>query len=281
LDELAVFSLETKAYLGRTERRVVMPDESQIRKKVLLRTLGSPLVLAPFVLGMTALTAVWATGLRAGLAVFAGLAGLLGAVGIFVTRLVFKGETLARNVTEEMARQDEESAQQALDQLDQALSVADEDPRPEAALRDLRALLKAFEEVESSANRVHLPTVVEIRARVNELFRQCVQSLGQTNRLWQTAKKLSSPAARKPLLAQREKIIAEVETTVKQLSHTLVGVQGLGASEGSSAELARLRDELDQNLEIARTVEERVQSLLTQTDTADLRPAQPNLKMKG
>jgi len=246
-----------------------MPDANQIRKRVLLRTLGSPLVVGPFMLGMTALTAMWALGGRVGLGLFAALAGLLGAAGAFVTQLLFGGEKLARRVTDELAGEEAALAQKSLDALDQQLSTTDDDPRPETALRDLRALVTAFAEAETTARTEHLPAVVEIRARVGELFSQCVHSLEQTDKLRGTAQRLNSPAARKPLLAQRERIIAEVQATVKQLSETLVGLQSLGSRQGPSPELSRLREELDQSLAVAKTVEDKVQSLLNESLASD------------
>jgi hypothetical protein len=239
-----------------------MPDANTIRKRVLLRLLGSPWVVAPFLAGMTALTAVWALGLRAGLALFAGLAGVLAAAGSFLTQLVLRGESVARQVVDESAQSEEAQARRALDDLDRVLVEEDKDSRPEAALRDLRALLAAYAEAETAASRVHLPTLVEIRSRVNQLFEQCVQSIRQTSRLRQTARQLHSPAARQPLLDQREKIIVEVQATIRQISDTLVGVQNLDAGEGSSRQLTRLREELDQSLLIARSVDERVSALL-------------------
>ncbi len=239
-----------------------MSDARLIRKKVLLRLLGHPTVIAPLMAGMTALSAGWAMGWRGGLAAFAGLAGLLLAAGAFVTRLLVSGATIAREATEEIVQAEGVAAQRALDDLDRQLVEADTDPRPETALRDLRALRKAFEEAENAASPVHLPLLVDLRARVNELFGQCVQAITQTGRLWATAKQLNSAVARQPLIDQREKIIADVQATVKQLSDTLVGVQSLGSGEGSSRELTRLREELDQSLAVARTVEERVDSLL-------------------
>jgi hypothetical protein len=180
-----------------------------------------------------------------------------------------RGDKLARQVSDELAGEETAVQQQSLDALDRQLSTADDDPRPETALRDLRALVAAFAEAESAASAEHLPTVVEIRARVEELFNQCVHSLGQTDKLWSTAQRLNSPAARKPLLAQREKIIAEVQATVKQLSETLVGLQSLGSRQGPSAELTRLREELDQSLAVAKTVEEKVQSMLNDSPAGE------------
>jgi len=172
---------------------------------------------------------------------------------------------LATQVTEEVAREEREAAQRLLDDLDQQLAEADKDPRPETALRDLRALVRAFDEAEAASSPAHLPLVVDLRARVQEVFHQGVEAVAQTGKLWQTARQLNSPAARQPLLDQRERLIADVQATVKQLSDTLVGVQSLGTGEGSPRELTRLREELDQSLAVARTVEERVASLLNET----------------
>jgi hypothetical protein len=241
-----------------------MPDGNNIRNRVLLRLLGSPWVVAPFMAGMTALTAVWALGLRAGFALFAGLAGVLGALGAFVTQLVLRGETVARQVLDESDQNERDQARRALDDLDRILAEEDKDPRPETALRDLRALLAAYAEAEAGACAAQMAVLVEIRSRVNQLFNQCVQSLRQTTRLGQTARQLHSPAARQPLLDQREKIIADVQATVRQISDTLVGVQNLDSGDGSNRQLTRLREELDQSLLVARTVEERVNALIAE-----------------
>ena len=270
------------AYSAETVPHTAMPDEKQIRRKILLRALGSPLVVGPFLLGMTVLAASWALGFRLGLGAFAALAGVLAAGGAFVTRLLFRGETLARKVTDELTQGEQQSQQKSLDALDQHLASADDDPRPETALRDLRALLKALDDLEAEADRVHLATVIEIQSRSQQLFDQCVRSLAQTAKLWQTAQKLRTPAARQPLLDQRERLIAAVQSTVKQLSDTLVGLHTLGSSEDSSTEITRLREELDQSLAMAKTVEARVHSLLSDSPGQDLQqPLAFNPQTKG
>ncbi len=250
-------------YCGRS-KALGMADDVDIRKRLLLRTMGSPLVLGPFLMGATTATASWALGWRPEFSAFAVLAGALASVGMFLTRLLVGGEKIARDLTEEAALRQQRADQRSLDELDRHLTEVDVDPRPESALRDLRALLRAFEEAEGTAVAGHLPMVVELHQRARQLFQQCVQSLVHSGRLWQTAQGLATAAARKPLLAQRERIIEDVQGTVKQLSETLVSVQSLGtdATTGSSRELRRLRQELDQSLDVARTVEERVATLL-------------------
>ncbi|MBI4664366.1 MAG: hypothetical protein HY735_36685 [Verrucomicrobia bacterium] len=247
-----------------------MLDEAKLRKRVLLRLLGSPIVVAPFMLGMTVFTALWATGWRLGLGLFAALAGVLTSAGAFVTRLLLNGEKTARTVIAEMEREGQEKRFAALDELDRRLVDADDDPRPETALRDLRALLKAFEELEAETDAAHLALVLEVRAKVQQLFDQSVQMLEQTFKLGETAKQLRMAAARKPILEQREKIIEDVRAGAKQLGGTLAALQRLGAAGSTDANLARLREELDQSLEVANRVEARLQSLLD-TATAEVR----------
>ena len=66
-------------------------ETADVRQRVLLRMLGHPLVLAPGILGATALAACWAAGFKVDMGLFAGLAGLLASAGVFVTRLVLDG----------------------------------------------------------------------------------------------------------------------------------------------------------------------------------------------
>jgi hypothetical protein len=242
-----------------------MLDEKTLRKRVWLRLLGSPLTIVPFLLGMTTLTTTWALDWKPGIGMFAGLAGLLAAGGAFLTRLLLSAGRVTREVATQLEREDQDARQRSLDELDRRLSSADQDPRPEAALRDLRALVKAFEEGATDYSRSNAGSVIDIHSRVGELFDHCVESLCQTERLWQTAQKLNTVAARKPILHQREKIIEEIQASIKQLSDTLVALQTLGAGDRSPAELGRLRDELDQSLAVAKTVEERVNNLVKET----------------
>jgi hypothetical protein len=60
----------------------------------------------------------------------------------------------------------------------------------------------------------------------------------------------------------------------KQLGDTLAALQGLDSGDRSNHELSRLRDELDQSLQIANRVEDRLNSLLDQTES-DIR-SQPS-----
>lgn len=248
-----------------------MLDEKSIRKRVFLRLLGSPGTVLPFILGMTAMAATWALNWEPGLGVFAGLAGALVAAGTALTRLLLAGDHLAEKVVADHQLAEQKARQETLDRLDRRLTVADEDPRPETALRDLRALVGAFESCAGRNLGVHTGNVIEILSRIGLLFDQCVESLEQTDELWNIARNLRIPAARRPILEQREKLILDVQASIKQLSDTLVALQRLGAGDSTSDHLAQLRDELDRSLAVARAVEERIHDLVKET-SLDLHP---------
>jgi len=239
-----------------------IPDPKELRRKVLFRALGSFTVLGPLLFGLTALTATWALQFDVGIGLFAGLAGILGAAGVMVTKLLVRGEDLSHETIKEMARRKRRDRERQLDILDRRLTKADRDPRPEVALRDLRALLQALENSESNAGQINLGAVVEIHSSAQTLFSHCVQSLRQTAEIWETARHLHAPEAKNALLRQREQLISEVQAVVRQLSQAVVGLCQMDRSAGSARDLGRLRDELDQSLLVARNVEERVRNLL-------------------
>jgi hypothetical protein len=136
----------------------------------------------------------------------------------------------------------------------------------------MRALVRAFDDFVAKADSPNAPAVIEVRSRVRQLFNFSVRSLERTLQLGDTAKLLNIAAARKPLLAQREKIIEDIESCVKQLGTTLAGLQRLDSVNESGSDLVRLRDELDQSLQIANRVEARLNSFLETDSTLRSQP---------
>lgn len=244
-----------------------VPDSNKIRRKILLRALSGPATVAPFVAGMTAMVAAWAMGMRPEAGVLAGLAGVLGSAGAFLTKIFLGGETLAREALEEAVQEEHAESERALDELDARL-CEDRDPRTEAQLRDLRNLMRAFDEL-AAANSDGLSAVstVEIASGVKALFDQCVQSLERSLKLWHTAARLKTPAARAPILKQRDAIIEEVGSSLSQLGQVLVAIQNLGSGEGAVSELSKVGEELDQRLAVAKQVERRVKAFESQLES--------------
>jgi len=237
-----------------------VPDSASIRRKVLLSILTGPATLAPFLAGITALAGSWALDLRPDLGLLAGLLGVLGAGGMFLTQLLVGGEKHAARAIGDLREEAASKGERALDKLDQQLS-ADGDPRTEAALRDLRSLAHALDELEDAgAIEVNGPAAIEIQLDAKDLFHQCVRSLEHSLRLWHTAQQMHTKAAKRPILEQRERLLRDVFESIQQLGKLLAALQSLSRGEGSASELARVRSELDQNLEMAKQVDARLRA---------------------
>ena len=124
-------------------------------------------------------------------------------------------------------------------------------------------LRQAFRQLDKIAPDLNRAMIEDIQQRSEELFQQCMSSLEKTLQLWKTADSLASEMARKPILEQREKQVGEGVQTVEHMSRTLASVQGITSRSDGDARLQRLRGELDQSLEVAKKVEQRIDSLLT------------------
>jgi hypothetical protein len=235
-------------------------DRSAFRKKLILRLLASPLTLLPVLAGVTDLLALWAFSIQSGMGIFAGIAGVLGGLGIFLTRLLVDRGAGAQ-VINALAQEAQREREAALDALERRLA-ADGDPRDDQCLRDLRALAKAFREGFSWPEHTGAAVTVEILAGVEELFGRCVRSIEKTLDLWYTSVDMAEGEARSAILDRREQILADVAASIRQMGRILAGLQNLHAAEGSGdSELAGLRQELGRSLEVAQRVSRRMHEL--------------------
>ncbi|MBT8341671.1 MAG: hypothetical protein HKP58_02920 [Desulfatitalea sp.] len=237
-------------------------DESRWKRRYLFKLLAHPVCLVPFLVGLTDVMALWTFDISSGAALFAGIAALLFSAGFFLTRLTTGDPTLVRQVTQRLQAEAVAEREKHLDDLDRRLTEADRDPRPEKCLRDLRALAKAFEQGHAWDGALGGRPTVDILAGVDKLFRQSVLSLEKTLDLGYAAQQLATEAARTPLQQQRERLIDEVAKSIHQLGKVLAGIQSLeSGTEHQEGELAAIRQELDQSLEVARRVKKRIASL--------------------
>ena len=233
--------------------------KNEIRKRVLTRLVASPLVVGPVMLGFTAIVAGWAMDLKQmALCLFGGLAGMMVGAGAFFTKWMVSGQQVAQDVLTEWEKEQSQSHIRDLDQLEADLTEADEDPRPEEALKDLRALVATFGTLEKQPQNAAWPMIMEVRMQVEALFEHCVRLIRQSHALWETASRLNTASAKDPIMAQREGLIEEVQTCVSQLSQTMVSLQNIHQVESNSERLKQMRNNLDESLEVARKVESRM-----------------------
>jgi hypothetical protein len=253
--------LMKEGLIKKGERPEKQDEQGVIRKRVLLALASNPLVMGPTLLGFTSMVASWAFNLKpTALFLFGGIAGILIGGGSFISKLLLSGKSTAQRVMEDLDREHHELRKHELDDLEQILIQSDKDPRPEEALRDLRALVRTFEGLEKENSSAQWSVMMDVRLQVESLFTHCVQLIEKTHQLWLTSQQFSTQAAKQPVMDQREEIIGEVQCCVRQLSHSLVALQKMGHVKTSTEELHQMRQELDTSLQVARKVEDRMQN---------------------
>ncbi len=238
-----------------------MLDRKRLQRRVLLDLLTSPWTLAPITLGITLLAGALAFSRKPGMLLLAGLASVLAAAGTMLTRWLFGTETLTRKAMAELQQETLEAHEQRMDELDRRLA-ADQDPRTEAALRDLRAFERAFRDESTWGARLDAASRFDIVAGLEDLFDGSVKSLETADQLWETASGLQTTQARRAILDRREELIGDVQASIEQLGRMLVGIQRFDEASGkdTTSALARIRTELDENLAVAEKVHEKMRT---------------------
>jgi hypothetical protein len=91
------------------------------------------------------------------------------------------------------------------------------------------------------------------------MFQVCVDHLRRSLELWHDAHQAAGQK-RSRLMQQREELVGEVQQSVDFLEASLEQLQTKGTRRGRS-QLARLREELEESIRIARRTEERLESI--------------------
>lgn len=218
------------------------------------------MTVLPFVAGFSGFLGTWALDIRPELGALALLLGVVGAGGAFLTQLIMGGEERSKAALTELMAEAHQEREDHLNDLHRRLEQ-DQDARTEKSLADLRALAKALDDLEEQGlidNRSSM--VVEIQAGANQLFKQCVVSLEQSLKLWHTAQQMVTASARKPIEKQRDAVVKDVYESIRQLGELLVSLQKLGVDTKDDTELSRIRNELNQNLKVAKQVDARMRN---------------------
>jgi len=237
-----------------------MLDKKKLKNKILVRLLTSPFTIIPFIVGITLLMAFVTFSRKMGITLFAGITCLLGSCASFFTQLIMGGERISQRALEDIRKKAQKRKEEALNALDRQLS-ADGDPRSEGYLRDLRAIFKAFSEKHEALHGANVQMLFDVVSGIDQLFQECVNSLKQTLNILRLANQVGTEKTRRALLAQREQIINDVGKSIDHLSKILQDFQGIGTKDQVNTRLAQIRSELDQSLEIAKAVDQRLSQL--------------------
>jgi len=224
----------------------------EVKQKVMLDLFASPGTLLPIVTGVSSLLLSWAIGGNPTASAI-GIIGILGGFGHFASRLILGLESMTQRAYDAIRRRDEDERIAALDQLEKQLTQ-DRDPRTETALRNLRKLYQEFHR-SCQANRLDTKHP-QLATQVEEIFLASVSQLERSLELFQLSQKMSGPVQGK-YLAEREKVIDEVLQTRDHLNHTIEQFHAF-ALQRKDTDLSRLRNELDETLQVAKRTQERM-----------------------
>lgn len=223
-----------------------------VKKKVLLDLFVSPWTVVPIVGGMSAWLLSWGIDGNTTLNLI-GLVGVMAGLGIQATRLIFGIEELTAKAHAYLTEQEKAEQDQRLSELARKLEQ-DDDPRTEECLLRLRRL---YDSLQSEAPKGR--TAIIFREKVEQLFQAAVKQLERSLELWEKAQQLPGGANR-PLLQERRKAIDEVVLTINHVTRTVEQYHAFQLQE-SDHELAKLREELDQTIEVARRADEAINAI--------------------
>lgn len=236
-------------------------EPAKFRNRVLLRLLASPSVIVPAGLGAAALLVGLATGQPTGVWGLVGLSGVLLGLGAAAGRWLFGFGEIARQAFDELRAEAGRDQRAYLRRLRNRVR-ADRDPRSNRLLMELVELAGRMARAGMVGPRADGEPLTDVAAQLVELHRSCLASLERTVDLYETARDMETEAARAELLTRREKLLDEIHRTEEHLSATLDYLQSAQLKRGDKeADLARMREELDQGLAVAQQVERRMDEL--------------------
>jgi len=229
-----------------------MAQREEIRRRLLLRLFGDPLTIGLGLLGTISMLSPLFFQFEPAIPVFVGISGIVSAVGVVAIKLLIGKEKISDEVYAEIEQEAVKKTTLDLDRLAADLEL-DNDPRTERYLSDLRALNKRFHEDSDWKKGVNELAQADIGGGIDALFGGCVKSLQRSLVLADTLSAMSTEAGRTSLQMERERLLAEVETSVAALSKLVTELNTLGARpSGESPDLSRIRSEIDLSLKAAR-----------------------------
>jgi hypothetical protein len=224
-------------------------DSGKVKKVYLMRLLISPLTLVPFFLGSLGGFVLAAKGDYVK-ALFAFGATMAVSAGATITNAMFRGEKILEKSKTEVIENERRKRESDLDDLYRALS-ADNDPRDEKMLEDLRALFRAIQEDSSWKKKFDSYTVDRLQKALEELFDQQVTNLKEALGIKHRAARISNRLVKTSLTSEREKLLKEVDQAVKEFVEVFGELRGVGSSKRASSNtdpngcLARLRQAIE------------------------------------
>lgn len=222
--------------------------------------MSSPITLAPFVVGFTCGLLIWTFDTSSKWLLVLTVSSLLFSIGSFFTRLVLGDERVTEKIRIEIQKESEKRTKEKLDKLEQNLAAYDRDSVSRKTLHDLRSILETFKNNEQELKEI--PALSDVSNKVNDLFNEGIRLLhGSVNlhELYQTIQDKDSRQSISKTLKENQKCVQDI---VASLSKTVTKVLSIKSNQ-SSSEYAQIKQELEDDFEIAIKVSERIRNIGT------------------
>ncbi len=226
-----------------------------VKRKVISELFFAPSIVLPIVGGISAGLLSWATG-GSGYLTGAAAVGILGGVGWMLTRMIFKVEDITEQAMQAELEKRLRAESEELDALARLLR-SDRDHRTQDYLTLLRSLRGEFEKAANKPGSQFRSA--QIREKVGLVFEAAVGQLRQSYQLWELSENLVG-TARDKILADRQQVLQEIESTVERLHSTVHQFRELIKTE-DKVDLASMREELEMTMRIAKRTEERMRAI--------------------
>lgn len=247
-------------------------SNSQVTRRRIRRLLTSPFVAVPTLLGGS--LAYWCNnGLWNSWDGFA--LSLLGiGVGTALYRCTLGNKKHADRAREDLRRKARRSENSQLRKIKRSTDQA-RDPRTGQYVTALSTAFDRLLQVDRwrcEGNDKKGLELAEVHDQAGKLYAECRVLLERSHELWRGATQMATQEIRNRVLASREELFKELQTSLHHLDHALDEVYSsqLSGKSRPIAEATELRDELRRQVEVARQVEERMEDF-----ASDWRLAEP------
>lgn len=217
-----------------------------LRKRILLELLVTPMTMIPFMVGATSFMLSFVFG---GFMAFVAFVSTLIGFGALLTNMTFNMKGISERALRQWRNNEKQKQEEKLNALDMKLKRTKDTSDDENHLRNMRVLYKQFcEDVENRKISEHTPP--DMLAQVDQMFNACVHSLEQSYDIYRTSRKMTGEI-KGQLLNQRKEIIDNVGESVTELANAMSEVRSLRL-KSSTRELDKIRDNLSRSLQICQ-----------------------------
>jgi len=219
-----------------------------LKRRILIDLLITPLTIIPFAAGISFLILseiIGATG------VFVGLCLCVFGIASVVLNLVLNLNNIVKKAVKDLQSVSMREFDAKLDKIYKRLCT-DDDNRDQQALKNIRTIYKQFVIDLDSGKIKNIPPAMV--THIQKIYEEVIKHLVEQFEIWETSNSITGKL-KTELLAQREKMIVEIEKSVSDFAQSISEIRALGLKTGDG-ELTRLQERLQVQLEVAKNTQE-------------------------